>query len=102
LRGTALQEGQQQRGLQPAGAPTGRIKGLGTAHSLLLASGAVQEERSAVNEGNIASGVYRASPCHLETEMRSHIKKFILTVLVEVFLLYYARLCPAAQTYQHF
>lgn len=99
MRGAALQEGQQQRGLQPAGAPAGIIKGIGKAHSLSLASGAVQRERSPGNAGNIAAGIYRVSPSHLETAMRSHIKKSILTVHIEVFLMYYARLCLAAQNY---
>lgn len=102
LHGTALQDGQQQRGLQPAVAITGIIKGIDTAHSLRLASSAVQEERSPVNAENIALGFYHISPSHLETAMRSHIKKSILTVYIEAFVLYYAVLCLAAQNYYHF
>lgn len=37
IRGSALQEGPQQKGLQPTDAITGIINGTGTAHSLLLA-----------------------------------------------------------------
>ena len=86
-------------GVQPAGATAGIIKGIGAAHSLSLVSGAVQQERSPVSAGNIASGFYHISPSCLETAGRSHIKKSILTVHIEVFLFYYAGLCLAAQNY---
>lgn len=98
----ALHEGQQQRRLQPAGATRGIIKGTGTALSLSLAGASLQQESSPANEGNVKLGAYHISPSCLETAMRSHIKKSILTVHIEVFLLYYARLCLAAQNYSCF
>lgn len=95
MHGPALQEDLQQTLLHPVGAIT-VIRRMGTAHVLSLAGGAVQQGRSPVDAKNIAVRFCWVSPSRSETAVRSHITKSILTVRVEAFLSYYARLCLTA------